>query len=213
MTPETVNVISIIAGISSIAISIIAIALSIVFYMAGRKTENSVSRSLVKIETQSDALQKLSGKQIDKLMQHAYESKTATSDVMGQMISILSQIPITITTILRQPIDNPNQPTQDQIISLYAALYFYTAQSNYWSQYYLPKASEYDSENAFHSLTKRIVDLSCADFSTIAGWLALCDQSLVENNSLYNSFIKETQETWRHFVRSSADVFVATSQE
>jgi hypothetical protein len=213
MTPDIINTINILAGISSIAISFIAIALSLTFYIAGRKTENRVSTSLAKIEAQTNALQKLSGKQIDKLMNHVFDGSASQSETMGQMIHILSQIPITITTILRQPIDNPNQVDQNQIIALYAALYFYTAQTNYWSQFYLPKANEFDSENPFHTLTRRIVDFSAADFSTIVNWLSKCDQALVEKNNLYNPYIKETIETWRHHVKSSADVFVATSQD
>lgn len=212
MSPETINIINILSGVSAITISIIAMALSITFYIAGRRTETSVSISLAEIKTQTNALQKLSGKQIDKLMDHVFDGTSSQSETMGQMIHVLSQIPITITTILRQPIENPNQANQDQIIALYAALYFYTAQANFWSQYYLPKASEFDSSNEFHTLTQRIVDLSDNDFNTVATWLNQCDQNLVTKTSLYG-YIKETQDRWRHNVRSSAAVFVATSQE
>jgi len=47
--------------------------LSVVFYFAGRNTEVRVSTSLAKIEAQTDALQKLSGRQIDKLLKHALD--------------------------------------------------------------------------------------------------------------------------------------------
>lgn len=212
MSPEIVNAINIVSGISAISISFIAIALSIIFYIAGRRTETSVSTSLAKIEAQTDSLQKLSGKQIDKLMQHAFEGKTSTSDAMGQVINALSQIPITITTILRQPIDNPNQATQEQIVGLYSALYFYIAQTNYWSQFYLPKAIDFDNNNENHVLIKRIIDLSDNDFSAVATWLSKCDPSLIEKTTLYD-YLKETKDKWRHAVRSSSEIFVATSQK
>ena len=212
MTPEIINAINIIAGISSIIISIVAIYLSITFYIAGRKTENSVSISLAEIKTQTNALQKLSGKQIDKLMDHVFDGNISQSDTMGQIINALSQIPITITTILRQPIDNPNQASQEQIAMLYSALYFYIAQTNYWSQFYLPKAIDFDQHNEFHALTKRIIDLSDNDFSVVAIWLSQCDPHLIEKTPLYN-YLKETKDKWRHSVRSSSDIFVATSQE
>lgn len=207
MTPEIINAINIIAGISSIAISVIAIALAIIFYLAGRRTEISVSSSLAEIKAQTNALQKLSGKQIDKLMEHAFDGKISTSEAMNQIINILLfKLP---TTTLKQPVDNPNQ---EQIVALYAALYFYTAQTNYWSQFYLPKANEFENDNNFHVFTKRIVDLSWADFDTVANWRAQSNQALVEKTPLY-SYIKETKETWRHHVRSSSDIFVATSQK
>ncbi|MFA4902195.1 MAG: hypothetical protein WC600_05555 [Desulfobaccales bacterium] len=212
MSPETVNVINIIGGVSAIAISIIAMALSITFYIAGRKTENSVSSSLAEIKTQTNALQKLSGKQIDKLMDHVFNGNISQSDTMGQIITALSQIPITITTILRQPIENPNQTSQEQIIGLYSALYFYIAQTNYWSQSFLPKVFDFDEKNEFHVLIKRVVDLSNNDFLSVATWLSQCDQSLIEKTPLYD-YLKETKDKWRHAVRSSSDVFVVTSQE
>ena len=212
MSPETINTISILSGVFSISISVIAIFLSIVFYLAGRKTEISVSNSLTKIETQTDALQKLSGRQIDKLMKHAFEGnpQNSSNDTMMQIMSTLSQIPLTITTILRQPVENTND-TQ-KIADLYAALYFYTAQTNYWSQYYLPKASEFDETNEFHTFTKRIVDLSDSDFVGVANWLSQCDQRLLSQSPLY-SYFNVTKDIWRHTVRNSAEVFVATSKE
>lgn len=211
MSPETINTISILSGVFSISISVIAIFLSIIFYLAGRKTEISVSTSLTKIEAQTDALQKLSGKQIDKSMKHALDGANNSNgnDAMAQIMSTLSQIPLTITTILRQPTENTNDA--QTIADLYAALYFYTAQTNYWSQYYLPKASEFDSENEFDALTKRIVDLSDSDFNGVANWLSQCDQRLLSQSTLW-SYFKVTEEKWRHNVRSSAEVFVATSK-
>lgn len=211
MSPDTINTISILSGVFSISISIIAIFLSIIFYFAGRKTEVSVSTSLSKIEAQTDALQKLSGRQIDKLMKHAFDgaNNSNDNDAMLQIMSTLSQIPITITTILRQPTENVNDA--QTIADLYAALYFYIAQTNYWSQYYLPKASEYDEANTSDAHTKRIVDLSHSDFAFVANWLGQCDQRLLTQSSLSN-YLTETKESWRHNVRSSSEVFVATSQ-
>jgi len=211
MSPDTINTISILSGVFSISISVIAIFLSIIFYFAGRKTEVSVSRSLSKIEAQTDALQKLSGRQIDKLMKHALDGPNhgTSNDAMMQLMSTLSQIPLTITTILRQPTESTNDA--QKIADLYAALYFYTAQTNYWSQFYLPKASEFDETNENDNHIKRIVDLSCSDFAFIAKWLGQCDQRLLEQSSLSN-YLTETKDTWRHAVKSSSEVFVATSQ-
>lgn len=211
MSPDTINTISILSGVFSISISVIAIFLSIIFYLAGRKTEISVSTSLSKIETQTDALQKLSGRQIDKLMKHAFENNNGNSnnDTMLQLMSAFSQLPVTITTILRQPTESTNDA--QTIADLYAALYFYTAQSNYWSQYYLPKAADYDETNEFDALTKRIVDLSHTDFAAVANWLENCDQRLLAKSNL-SEYLTVTKDKWRHNVRSSSEVFVATSQ-
>lgn len=211
MSPEIINTISILSGVFSISISVIAMVLSIVFYLAGRKTENSVSVSLAKIEAQTEALQKLSGKQIDKLMKHAFESNSnlSNNDAMVQLVSSLSQIPLTITTLIKQPIENTNS---EEVIVLYSALYFYTAQTNYWSQFYLPTAHDFDPDNETHSLIKRIVDLSHEDFTKVANWLTYCDQNKLKSNNPLFSYIEVTRDTWRHSVRSSSEVFVTTSK-
>lgn len=210
MSAETINILSILSGAFSIGISFIAMVLSVAFYFAGRNTENRIATSLARIEAQTDALQKLSGKQIDKLMKHALDgsNQVSTNDTMLQLMHVLSQMPVTITTILKQPADNSDK---EQLVTSYVALYFYIAQTNYWSQYYLPKATEFDSANEFHLQTKRVVDLSDSDFQTVATWLGKCDPSLLANNPLSHLLI-ETKDTWRKYVRSSADVFVAKSQ-
>ena len=211
MSADALNTLNILSGAFSIAISIIAMLLSIAFYFAGRNTEIRVSTSLAKIEAQTDALQKLSGRQIDKLMKHAFDDsgQAATNDAMIQLMNNLSQIPITITTILRQPSSTTNH-TQ-LVADLYSALYFYTAQTNYWSQFYLPKATDFNETDANHAHIKRVVDLSYSDFNAVVNYLANCDQSLLTNSSLYE-YLRVTKETWRHTVKSSAEVFIATSK-
>lgn len=211
MSAETINTISILSGAFSIGISVIAMLLSILFYFAGRNTEIRISTSLAKIEAQTDALQKLSSRQIDKLMKHAFDDsgQSATNDAMIQLMNNLSQIPITITTILRQPSNTTNDA--QLVADLYSALYFYTAQTNYWSQFYLPKAADFDETDANHAHIKRIVDLSCSDFNAVVNYLATCNQSLLANSSL-SEYLRVTKETWRHTVKSSSDVFVASSK-
>lgn len=212
MSADIINAISILSGAFSIGISIIAMVLSIAFYFASRNTEIRVSTSLAKIEAQTDALQKLSGKQIDKLMKHAFDgtNQSSTTDAMvQQLMNALSQIPITITTILRQPTENTNDA--QKIADLYSALYFYTAQTNYWSQFYLPKATEFDETNENHAHIKRMVDLSNVDFGSVASWLGSCDQTLLLKGPLYE-YLRVTKEIWRREVRSSSDVFIATSK-
>ncbi len=84
--------------------------------------------------------------------------------------------------------------------------------TNYWTQSYLPPAAEFDSNNDFYAMIMRIIDGSSADFDHMAGVLASADQARVQASSLFN-LVKETQDLWRHHVRSSADTFVQKSKE
>ena len=61
------QIINVTAAIVSIILGILAIVLSLWFYRQTKDTEKEVSRSLSKIETQAEMLQKITGKQLDRL--------------------------------------------------------------------------------------------------------------------------------------------------
>ena len=125
---------------------------------------------------------------------------------------ILAQLPQSLTTSLTQA---PQRESQEQLVrelvSAYIALYFYTAQTNYWAQFYLPDAAGYDATSEFHRLIQRMVDTSAADFTHMATLLAKIDQTRLEGNPLAH-MLQETKDFWRYRVRTTADVFVAAEK-
>lgn len=200
---------SIVSSVVSVILAVLAIALAIYFYVQSKNSEQNVATSLAKIEAQADALQRINAKWMDRLTRYVTEERQASRDpAVPQLIQILAQIPNTLTATLTR---NPENTSQDQLVNeLYAAhiaIYFYTAQTNYWSQYYLPSAADFNQEDPFHSSVKRVVDLSCADFEYIASLLEKCDRSKLNQNRLVH-LLNETQGTWRNHVKSTADVFV-----
>lgn len=210
----TMEVWSIVSSIVSVILGAFAIALSIYFFVQTKSTEKEVTSSLSKIETQADSLQKINAKWMDRLTRYVTEPRTnPTEESIPILIQILSQLPQNITSSLTQA---PQQNTQEQLVneiySSYIALYFYIAQTNYWSQFYLPNAHDFDQNNEFHTLVKRIVDMSNSDFNHIAKILSNCDQNKLKSNPLAH-LLHETRDSWRLSVRSTADCFVEREKE
>ena len=72
----TVEIWSIVSSIVSVILGFFAIVISLWFFMVSRKTEKDVSNALAEIKTQADMLQKISGKQLDRLTKYVTEAKS-----------------------------------------------------------------------------------------------------------------------------------------
>ena len=206
----TVEVWSIVSSMVSVILGFLAIGLSVYFYVQSKNTEKATSTSLAKIETEADALQRLNVKWMDRLTRYVTEERRSPSeDTVTQLIAILSQVPQTIAATLTQVSPGAGDDRLiRELYSTYIALYFYTACTNYWSQLYLPNASDFDEANQFHGLCRRIADMSSADFAHMAGILESCDQPRLGANLLAH-MLSEARDFWRLQVRSTSQVFVA----
>jgi hypothetical protein len=207
MTPAEVW--SIVSSIVSVILAVFAVGLSIYFFVQTKNTEKGVSSSLTKIETQADSLQKINAKWMDRLTRYVTENKSNPSDEsIPKLMQIMAQFPQMITANFSQ---SPHSDTQEKLVneiySSYIALYFYIAQTNYWSQFYLPDASDFDDNNEFHKLVRRMMDISCTDFAHIAKILENCDQTKLKSSPLVH-LLNETKDFWRYRIRSTADCFI-----
>jgi hypothetical protein len=86
-------------------------------------------------------------------------------------------------------------------------VYYYTALANFWAQRSLPDPAEFDEENEFHRLTRRIVDSSYPDFQRMARILEAIDQDRLNRNDAAQLLI-ETRDFWRNYVRSVSDLWL-----
>ena len=205
MTPETWSIIS---SIVSVILAFFAIGISIWFFMVGRNTEKDVSNSLTQIKTQAEMLQKISGKQLDRLTKYVTEPKhISQTESFNEILKVVAQIPISLSSTFQQ-----NSSAEDvtvlrsELISCYIALYFYTAQTNFWSHINLPDAAEFDSEDHFDATCKKITDMSATDFDTMANILAKFKASELNENSL-NHLLEETKGKWRNLVQNTSQVY------
>jgi uncharacterized membrane-anchored protein YhcB (DUF1043 family) len=192
----------------SLVVGVLAIWLSWQFYRQTNDTERRVETSLTKIEAQTKSLQTLSAKWLDKLTNYVTTDRTAPTDrSVAQLVETFAQLPQVMLTQLRMPSkEESSEELIDELLACYVALYYYTALTNYWSQFYLPDKTDFDVTNDFHSVVKRIVDGSEADFQHMGNVLGKADQSRLDKVS--NAAIKqETQRLWRHHVRTANEVY------
>ena len=201
---------SILASVISVILGVVAIAVSIYFFVTNQKTEKNVSNSLTKIETQTDMLQKITGRQIDRLTKFVTEPKSSIIDEsLPDIISRLTELPQTMLAQIQQSAGTGDESQLPfDTISCYIGLYYYTAQTNYWSQLCLPDMDDFNQDNDFHQLAKRVVDLTASDFTFVANILKNFSAEEVESSQLKYLF-DETQDFWKKYVRSSADVFIS----
>lgn len=205
---------SIVGSFVSVLLGFLAIALSVYFFVKGKDTERLVSNSLTKIETQANALQKISGKQLDKLTEYVTQpQKGPIQESESEIVKILKELPNSLG-LLRE--GNTDTRTTDQLekeLALaYGALYFYIGQANFWSQLNLPAADEYDEEQALQSEAKTVVDLSAQDFNVVANILPTLKISEIEGSNI-EPLVERTKEFWRTLVRNSSGVFLLREEQ
>lgn len=105
-----------------------------------------------------------------------------------------------------------NDALIEEVISGYIGLYFYAAQTNYWSQFYLPSPGDFDETNENQPLNRRIVDLSYHDVQYMAGVLAKIDQNRLTKNPLGHLYTA-TLQYWAPRARSSSEVFILNAKQ
>ena len=132
---STAELWSVVASIVSIILGGFAVGLSVHFFVINRKTEKDVSNSLTKIETQAELLQKITGRQLDRLTKYVTAQRSgAIDEALPQLITILAELPQTIIAQTQQSTSGNQDQLTDELIGCYIGLYFYVAQTNYWSQ-------------------------------------------------------------------------------
>lgn len=206
------DIFSIVSNVASLILSVIAIWLSLYFYTKAKDTEAGVQSALAEIKQQTESLQKLAGRQLDRLTKFAVEPRQSVMDEhFPQILTILQQLPQTITaTFTRLEPQQDNEGLLSELVNCYIGIYFYSALTNYWSQFYLPPAATFDENNEFHQLVSRVIDLSYHDAIYMADLIAKCDASRIRNSSL-NHLLEATVTHWVPHLRTSAQVFVAAA--
>jgi len=200
------------ASIVSVVLGFGAVALSVYFFVAGKRTEGAVGNSLTKIETQTEMLQKITGKQLDRLTRYVTaERPDATAEATRLLLFFTEMTKPLSSSMPNTGSDGNAAQLRAELVTCYIAIYYYTALANVWSQMYLPAAAEFDEKNQSHTLVRHVVDTSAADFTFMAGVLGKCATDALVASPLAN-ILQEAKEHWRPNVRSTADVFIARNR-
>ena len=99
---------SIVSSIVSIILAIVAIGLAVYFFVVGRNTETRVGSSLTKIETQAEMLQRLTGRQLDRLTKFVTEDKRPADDSrLTEFLALVMQVAKPLTEGVSLPAAAP----------------------------------------------------------------------------------------------------------
>jgi hypothetical protein len=205
-SPEIWSLVS--SGVS-IIIGILAIVLTIWFFVLSKQNENNVTASLTKIETQALMLERITARQLDRLTKFVTQPQTSQSDkTLAEIIPLLKELP---TNLIKAPTEEALKNVEALRIELtmaYGALYFYIAQANFWSQCHLPPIENFDATVPIQNEAKNILDLSAKDFGIVAGILSRIKPEEKLSGTPIEPLFQRTKDFWRTLVKSSSDVFI-----
>jgi hypothetical protein len=184
--------------------------LSVHFYERAKDAEKQLAVLLEGIRSQTDSLQKLTGRWMDRFTRHATQPKPADEGLLA-LVSAVADLPTTILTTLRvAPSTDPIQvePMRAELVNTYIGLYYYSGIANVSLQYDLPPASEYDETVSSHAAIRRLVDMTAADFNYMAGLINRVDRPRVEASPLAH-LLQEANRDWAPLVRTADLAFRA----
>lgn len=171
------EIISIVAGLVSVIVGIIAGGLAIFFYIKQKEDATRVEVALAEIREQTNALQSISSGFLDRLTKYVTTTpKSPPHQDPGRIvIDTLRGIP-EIVQMLRIPnVVEAGGATDGEMTRILAALRCYTAETNYWAGFFLPPAGEFDDNKGFHGLIQSVVDRSFSDYEVVSGMIESCD--------------------------------------
>jgi hypothetical protein len=201
---QMLETISIAAGIASLVLSILAISLSAYFYTQTKNTEKDVAGLLEGIRAQTDALQRIVGRQMDRLIRGVTEQPEGGIRIVYEVLAAIKEIPGSVTNLLQQPSSAAQAAQQWYIEAIkgYIGAYYYAALANIAHQYYLPPLDQLQEGD----ILKRIVDTSHADFVMLDNWFATLDAQELRKNPLWHLY-SEAHDVHKTNVKESTMVY------
>ncbi len=196
------------ASVASVIVAVVAIFLAAYFYTQSKNTELNAGRALTKIETQTEALQKLTARWMDRLTKYVTEPKPVDEN-LSLLVSALKEMPTNIASQFQAPGEDATvQVLRAQLATAYMSTYYYTAVLNVAVQAYLPPLDELQPDDMY----KWLVDQTHTDFSSLDVILGASDQSLLKTDSRY-ALYESASSYWKPSVKDSTMAYGTRKQE
>jgi len=200
---NAVEIASIVASFVSLIVSLLAIALSLYFYTQSKNTERQVAEALASIKAQTDALQKLTGRWMDRFTRAATEPKQPDETLL-LLFSAIREIPTNVASQIRTPGQELSPQILEMVVAAWIGTYFYAAVSNVALQGYLPTLEELEPQDR----VKQLVDQSYADCAIFEQRIASVDRRLLEANPLAHVYA-EALAQWKPLLKDSTMTYRA----
>jgi len=155
---------SIVASFVSLIVSGLAIWMSLYFYTQSKNSERAVQVALEGIKAQTDALQALNARTLDRLTKYVTTPRDEPSQTIQILYAAIRDLPEMALKLRPHAPQAVDEGTRRELIQLYIALWNYTATTNVWVGFRLPNPQDFNDQDNFHCLIKTVVDRSAADF-------------------------------------------------
>jgi len=211
ITMSWVDLLNASVGVVSLILGAFAIALSVYFFVKAKESEKEAAKTLEAIRAQTDALQRLTGRWMDRLTRYATEPRPADEGLM-MLVNTMANLPTTILTHLRvQTTTDPNVSNEQligELVDCHIALYYYIAVANVTAQALLPSPDSFDATIPEHANVQRIIDLTSSDFQYMINMLSRVHGARL-NASRVRHLYDEAQASWRPLVRNTQDALAS----
>lgn len=208
---DVLTVLNTAVGLMSLVLGGFAIWLSLQFYSKAKEAETRTAVTLEAIKAQSEALQKLTGRWMDRFTRHATEPKPADEGLLA-LVNAMANLPTTILTHLRVYTESRGGEAQEaalsEIVNGYVCLYHYTALANIGWQAVIATSDDLDETDPRYTMAVQIVDSTATDFRYMETVLGKVDRSRL-NASAYINLLDYTVSSMREHVASAAIVRAA----
>lgn len=199
-------VVGVIAGIVSLLLGGLAIWLSLYFYTQAKAVETNVQIALAAIQAQTDTLQSLNAKTLDRLTKYVTTPREDASQTTELLFSTLRELPSLVLS-LRLPSDTSGEAAlRAELVDNYIVLWHYAGTANVWIAGYLPTPENFIETDPNHARIKHLVDRSAGDFrylETLVNQMHPSEIRAANYQNHYNEiltrlmpFVGDTAEHW-----------------
>ena len=181
-------------NIAQFFIAMIAIALSVVFFLSAKKAEREASNALEAIKAQTKTLSDITSRQMSRLIKNVTEQKPV-EDILKIIVTMGG---------LKAPLGHELKTQEVEQLTATAiegflGSYYYCMITNILTQYLLPYENDYYSGNDTHKSMRDIMDLSNRDFHNIDNVIKKIDSTRIQTNLAY-SYYQAVVEGWGIYV-------------
>ena len=201
MVFTSIDLINLAVGITSLLLAILAGGLSIYFFVATKETERRTAQLLEAIKTQTDALQKLTGKWMDKLINYSTQSQPVYSETLSTLMAVIQEMPSRLSVSL--PASTDSDAVKKEMIVGYIGTYYYAAMANVAIQALVPQ--DFDVLDETHNALKSIVDNSYSDVNTFRELLQGQEGELLSSRAY--GFYQRAESDWFPLVKDFEQVY------
>lgn len=209
---NAIEMINIISSGASLVLAVVSIALAVYFFVQAKNSETSTTEALASIRSQTDALQKLTGRWMDRLTRYATEGNPA-NEHMIHILTAIREVPVTVARSIQLPNNHHEQvhTLTNEAIMGYIGILYYSAMSNVYSQMSLPNLDSFDHNNNTHQLIKKSVDSSASDVNTMVELLSRVASNNIDNSPLKHLY-DEAHSLWIPLVKDSTTAYASREQ-